>query len=214
MGEVRVFLVRHGKTALNSTVATSQDRVGAWTDHPLTAEGRQEAVRAARQLAGQPLTLVASSDLKRGEQTASVIARATGAPRRSSPAFRSWNLGELAGKPFDEAAPVIRKYAGECPARPAPEGESFDSFKARALPAVQRLLAQAKRSGKPLALVTHVRVLKLIEGWIAAGCQKDKIDLNTFMKTNAAPGTVLELTPTGTRWAMTVLDAGEKAVSG
>lgn len=202
----RVFLIRHGETVINSTVATSQDRIGAWTDHPLTAEGRQQAVHAARQLADQPLALVVSSDLKRGEQTAAVIARATGAPRRSSPAYRSWNLGALAGKPFSEAAPIIKQFAGECPARPVPEGESFEKFKGRALPAVQRLLSQAKRTGRPLALVTHVRVLKLIEGWIAAGCRGDRIDLKTFAAMNAAPGTVLELTPVGDKWRLAVLN--------
>ncbi len=198
-------------TILNTGRETSADRIGSWTDHPLSAEGRQDARRAAHELADYGIALVVSSDLKRGEQTAAVIARAHGADRRSSPAFRSWNLGELAGKPFTEARPVIERYATQCPLRSVPGGESFAQFRERALPAVRRILARAKVSGQPVALVSHFRVLKLVEGWIAAGCKGHEIDMKTFLQHNILPGAIIELAPQGAGWKFTVIDAGEKA---
>ena len=131
-----------------------------------------------------------------------------GAERRSSPAFRSWNLGELAGQPFQEARPVLAQFASQCPGRPVPGGESFDQFRARLLPAVRRILARAKLSDKPIVLVSHFRVLKLVEGWIAAGCKGAEIDMPTFLRHDLGPRAIVELAPKAGKWEFNVRSKG------
>ncbi|MDP2710842.1 MAG: histidine phosphatase family protein [Solirubrobacteraceae bacterium] len=70
-----VTLVRHGQTASSARMAYS-----GRSDIPLTDVGREQALQAARRLAGSGVDAVVCSPLIRARDTAQAIADATGAP--------------------------------------------------------------------------------------------------------------------------------------
>ncbi len=67
-GEVTIYLVRHGKTMLNTT-----DRVQGWSDAVLTPQGEEVVTAAGCGLADVSFSAAYSSDLGRAMQTANII---------------------------------------------------------------------------------------------------------------------------------------------
>lgn len=192
LGGPRVYLVRHGATKLNNTTDTSQDRIRGWTDVPLTDEGRREAESAAADLQGKGIGYIATSDLSRARETAEIIGKKLGLRPVSFQGLRPWDLGEFSGKSTKEVLPKIADYVQKHPEEPVPGGESFDSFKDRAFAGLQEALAAAK--GRPLAIITHHRVERLMEAWQQAGQPANHaIDIPTFLQKGDPPGGVEEL---------------------
>lgn len=66
--EVTLYIVRHGKTMLNTT-----DRVQGWSDAVLTPAGEEVVHAAGRGLKDVPFQSAYSSDLGRARQTAKII---------------------------------------------------------------------------------------------------------------------------------------------
>jgi broad specificity phosphatase PhoE len=89
----RLLLARHGETEWN--------RIGRWqgaTDVPLNDDGRAQARELAERLRGVPLAGVASSDLVRAAETASIVAELLGVPRLGSHAeLRERSYGVFEG---------------------------------------------------------------------------------------------------------------------
>src|SRR3954470_21985776 len=69
----RIHLVRHGRTVMNAEV-----RFRGRRDVPLDEIGRQEAMDAARSLAGAGLSAAYTSPLARAREVADAIARSAG----------------------------------------------------------------------------------------------------------------------------------------
>jgi len=183
-----LYVVRHGKTALNKGPATSVDTIRGWLDIPLTDEGRAEARETGEALQNAGIEFVVCSDLGRTQETAQIISGILGVAQvHADPAFRPWNLGVFTGKPSNQVLPELERYV-ENPDEPVPQGEPFNAFKSRVLTALEPLLEQV-RAGATAALVTHFRDTKLIEAWIAAGSKPDfSIDEATFERDDAPTG--------------------------
>jgi broad specificity phosphatase PhoE len=94
-----VLLIRHGQSQGNA-----EGRFGGHTDTPLSARGRRQAEATAKALASEKFTTIYSSDLKRAVETATPLARLTGAPLEASDAFRERSVGVMEGLTFEEAA--------------------------------------------------------------------------------------------------------------
>lgn len=209
MSEGKLIIVRHGHTSRNSGSETSVDRIRGWDDIPLSAEGVEDAKKAAEELDGVPVGRVVSSDLKRSMQTGVVIAKKFGVPVQSSKAYRPWNLGVLQNRPSKDVQPIITHFAKEVPAQKVPSGESFDVFKSRFLTGLQRLLKSVKGSGETVVLVTHFRGLKLTEAWMEGGQQDDdSLHLGVFFKDNLSPAAIYELRPDGDKWKGQLISRG------
>src|SRR5262249_4292492 len=113
--------------------------------------------------------------------------------------------GDLQGKPTSECLPKIKKYM-ENPSQPVEGGgESFNQFKNRALGGIERIM---KTYPGPIALVTHHRVERLLNAWLATGQTNPKIDIKTLESKGDPPGTAepfklthypLSCQPIGTR---------------
>lgn len=100
-GVPTVHLVRHGQSSWNV-----ERRLQGQTAHPpLTALGRDQALRAAERLAGIDAPII-SSDLVRARETAEIIA--AGRPVRIDERLREQALGDLEGRLTSElsAQPV------------------------------------------------------------------------------------------------------------
>jgi broad specificity phosphatase PhoE/predicted GNAT family acetyltransferase len=141
-GERRVYLARHGRTALNA-----DDRLRGRSDPPLDRVGIAEAARLAQALAAKHPTVVISSPLQRAAATARAIGQAAGAAVVIDAGLNDRDYGPWNGKPRTE---VVRRY-GSIDA--APGVESLAAVASRARTALDRLVGQYGCG--PLVLVSH-----------------------------------------------------------
>ena len=92
--------------------------------------------------------------------------------------------------------PAIQESAMKTPNIKVKGGESFNNFKTRALNMARKLIDEAKQ-GKKIVAVTHTRVAKFIQAWIAAGCPDDNsIDHKEFMNDTIKTGSIHKIEPT------------------
>lgn len=97
---MRILLVRHGQNLANVTREFSYKKV----DYSLTELGREQAMHTGLYLAGQDVSVVASSPLKRAIETAQALTQHTGHEIHIIEGFRELNPGDLEGQPpTDEA---------------------------------------------------------------------------------------------------------------
>lgn len=94
-----VILVRHGQSQGNA-----EGRFGGHTDTPLSPRGRKQAKATAQLLAGERLTAIYSSDLRRAVETASPLVQLSGVGLEATDAFRERSVGVMEGLTFEEAA--------------------------------------------------------------------------------------------------------------
>ncbi len=94
-----VILIRHGQSQGNA-----EGRFGGHTDTPLSPKGRKQAEATARALASEKFSAIYSSDLPRAIETATPLAKLTGAPLTSTDALRERSVGVMEGLTFEEAA--------------------------------------------------------------------------------------------------------------
>lgn len=90
---IHLYVVHHGQTVLNQL-----GRMQGWVDSFLTKQGRKQAVATGQALKNKQFVLVCSSDLRRAQDTASIISQQLvhqPALRRSFPEFREVNFGGL-----------------------------------------------------------------------------------------------------------------------
>ena len=87
-----LYLVRHGQTASSARLAYS-----GRSDVALTPAGREQARRAAEQLAGAGIDAIFSSPLSRARDTAQAIADATGAPVTVDERLTEVDYGQFEG---------------------------------------------------------------------------------------------------------------------
>jgi probable phosphoglycerate mutase len=97
--KIRVFerpfyYLRHGETETNA-----YRLVAGSLDVDLTPLGREQAQAAAKRLAGEPITHIYSSPLKRARHTAEPIATALKLPVTIIAEIAERNWGDLEGKP-------------------------------------------------------------------------------------------------------------------
>jgi len=97
----RVFLARHGRTALNA-----EGRLRGLSDPPLDEVGIAEVARLAEALARKHPTAVICSPLQRAVATAQAIGSASGAPVTVDARLNDRDYG-----PMTTASGICRKYA-------------------------------------------------------------------------------------------------------
>jgi broad specificity phosphatase PhoE len=88
----QIWLIRHGETEWNL-----EHRIQGWTDIPLNENGRQQAESLARYLEGMSIEQIIVSDLKRAEETASILQQTLGGPLSTDRRLRERALGPAEG---------------------------------------------------------------------------------------------------------------------
>ena len=151
---MRLFLVRHGQTALNA-----QDRLRGLADPELDEVGIAQARATASALSSFGLVRVLSSPLQRAVLTATIIAEASGVDHAVDPDFNDRDYGQWTGH---VRADVIREW-GSVDAAPGVEPRA--AVLDRVLPALRRLAAGVT----PVAVVTHDAVIRPILEHIQPG---------------------------------------------
>lgn len=157
--QLTVYLIRHGETLWNR-----EGRCQGATDIPLTDKGRAQAHALALALAEKPLSLVLSSSLQRGKETAAIIAEKHGLFVELRDELQEWNQGKLEGLTGAELLSQHHAYFArwrDDPAHTAPPGgEPLRDLQARAWPVIDSLRERAL-SG-PVAVVSHSMTLSAI----------------------------------------------------
>lgn len=153
----RLFLLRHGATALNRLVPYRLQ--GRHTDPPLDELGVSQAGAAARALvaAGVRLVAIYSSPLRRAVETARIV----GAPHGIAPVERAElieaDVGRWEGRTWEEIEAsepeAFARFMADPGTVPYPGGESFRDVQRRARPALERVAAD--HPGRDVAVVGH-----------------------------------------------------------
>lgn len=154
-------LLRHGETAL-----TPQKRFSGsgGTDPSLSAVGREQAERAAAAFAARgTIQAIASSPLKRCQETAQAVAARLGLDVRVDEGLRETDFGAWEGLTFGEVRErqpeELNAWLASPDAAP-PGGESFAEVALRVSAARDRLAAEY--AGRTVLLVTHVTPIKTL----------------------------------------------------
>jgi probable phosphoglycerate mutase len=135
------YYLRHGETESNANRL-----VAGSLDVDLTPRGRAQALAAAKALAGEPVTAIYSSPLKRAWHTAEPIGEALTLPVILIPEIAERNWGDLEGRPRGS------RMKGIMPAG----AETTEAFMQRVLSGFARIEAEV-----PL-VVAHSGVFRVL----------------------------------------------------
>jgi len=155
----RLYLLRHGQVADGHTHLYHGNN-----DIELSPRGVQQLEQAGAQLRDVDLAGVYASDLTRAAQGAEIICRGRALKPQTFPEFREIHFGNWEGLSFQE---IAEQYPEDLKARfqdlpnfRIPGGESLMDLKARALPTLQRLVAQHHEQA--FLLVAHAGLNRVI----------------------------------------------------
>jgi probable phosphoglycerate mutase len=150
--------VRHGQSTWNH-----ERRIQGQLDPPLSDEGRRQATRLGRRLAGRRLSGFYTSDLKRAFETAQLIGKVAGVEPTPMPELREIFLGEWEGlRTGDIAERYPEAWAGwqeEPDWDLVPGGESAALFEARVSAALDAIFKRHERG--EVLVVTHGGVIQV-----------------------------------------------------
>jgi len=141
---MKVYLVRHGETPLNTA------RVLQHPDTPLSERGAVQAERVAKRLASAGIERVLTSDHARAHATAKAISAATGAPMEIEPLLRERHFGIHRGGAY--GALEVDIFA---PDYAPPGGETVPEFETRVGDAWAAVRTAAARVRGPIVVVSH-----------------------------------------------------------
>lgn len=157
---MNLLFVRHGKD--------SDQHRGGWSQLDLLPEGKREAKTLADYLVQHKedyhFTKIITSDLKRTETTATILAEALQLPLEKESALRETNNGDLAGMLNSEADQKFPRLYFRSLAMDEhyPNGESPREFYQRIKTWFQRFLQENNNSDETQIVVTHGGVINII----------------------------------------------------
>ena len=150
-----LYLIRHAATPNNR--ARPPRLQGRRTDPGLSDEGYHQARRTGRWLADVPIGAVYSSPLLRARQTAEAIAERHGVPIAVVEDLIEVDVGDWEGRTWDEIErtdqEAYRLFKTDASVHGYAGGENLSVVQTRAVPALQRLLAE--NVGRTIAAVGH-----------------------------------------------------------
>ena len=159
-----LVLLRHGESQWNL-----ENRFTGWIDVPLSAQGREEAMAAAKQLSGYRLDRAFTSRLVRATDTLRIVLAAIGQgqiPIEENQALNERMYGDLQGLNKEE---MVKKYGAQqvevwrrsYELRP-PGGESLQDTAARVLPYYEERIKPALDKGDTVLIVAHGNSLRAL----------------------------------------------------
>jgi broad specificity phosphatase PhoE len=159
MSTTRVYLVRHGATAL-----TAEDRFSGAIGVDLSDEGRRQVQLLAERLSGEDIEAVYCSPLSRTLETAVILANPHGLTPKPEDGLREISHGRWEGMSRRE---VEERFSDEYaawemdPFTVAPEGgESGVAVLARALPVIRAIVS--RHDGQSVLVVSHKATIRLM----------------------------------------------------
>lgn len=173
VSQTSLVLVRHGESRMNVTQTLS----GQLEPNPLTDLGRNQARELAQRLNPlQSFSVIYSSDLERGFETAQIIAEELGgAIVITDPNLRNRNFGHLQGMQLDQVREKLRPAqevydklddSGKYKFRFTDGMETDEELMTRFTSFLKRILAENEE--KSMLVVSHhslMRTFLIDQGW-------------------------------------------------
>ena len=191
-----LVLLRHGQSQWNL-----ENRFTGWIDVPLSAQGREEAMAAAKQLNGYRLDRAFTSRLVRATDTLRIVLADIGQgqiPIEENQALNERMYGDLQGLNKEETvkqygAQQVEVWRRSYDVRP-PGGESLQDTAARVLPYYQERIHPALEKGDTVLIVAHGNSLRALVMYLE----------------HLSPQQIVKLSiPTGALFVYAVADNGE-----
>lgn len=155
----RIFLVRHGETALSI-----ENRFAGSMDIPLSEAGKAQVARLAERLKKEPVAAVYSSPKIRTMETARILAKPHGLAVEPCEGLREISHGHWESMSLSEVREKFPEETAaweEDPYTFAPAGgESGLAVTARALPAFLEIVK--RHPGKNVIVVSHKATIRLL----------------------------------------------------
>ena len=161
-----LILIRHGQSVWNAS-----NRFTGWTDVDLSEKGVVEAEEAGRQLSGNRIDVVHTSDLIRAQRTAKIVMQHNESSGDNVPTQYDWRLNErhygalqglnkaeTAEKHGAEQVHIWRRSFDV----PPPEGESLEMTAERTIPYFTEEILPDLESGKNVLVSAHGNSLRSI----------------------------------------------------
>jgi broad specificity phosphatase PhoE len=148
-----LYLVRHGESEANAAGVFAGQ-----TDSPLTPRGREQAKVVAMALRPVHFDRIVTSTLSRTRDTAAEIAAGRDVRVEAFADLNEIDLGDAAGKPFDEVR-GLPGYESDG-FHQWPGGESLEQVVTRAMGVIDRLAAESP--GKTICIVGHGGVTRIL----------------------------------------------------
>jgi probable phosphoglycerate mutase len=153
-----LLLVRHGQSTWNN-----EHRIQGQLDPPLSEEGRRQAARLGRRLAGRRFSGFYSSDLKRAAETSSLIGEAVGIQPAPMVELREIYLGQWEGLRTEDLAIRFPEAWESWTEEPdwdlVPGGEGSAAFGARVGAALDAIFERHQEGD--VLVVTHGGVIQI-----------------------------------------------------
>jgi ribonuclease H / adenosylcobalamin/alpha-ribazole phosphatase len=148
-----LYLVRHGESEANAAGVFAGQ-----TDSPLTPRGREQAKVVAMALRPVHFDRIVTSTLSRTRDTAAEVAAGRDVRVEAFADLNEIDLGDAAGKPFDEVR-GLPGYESDG-FHQWPGGESLEQVVTRAMGVIDRLAAESP--GKTICIVGHGGVTRIL----------------------------------------------------
>ena len=154
-----LIFVRHGQS-----VSNLETRFTGQGDTPLTALGREQAIRTANYLASYPIDVIYTSDLSRARDTARPTAEMHGLEVIPEPAFREIYAGDWEGHTYEELSALYgdayETWKHDVGRAHPQNGERVTDLAARIYAATDRVLAANR--GKCVTIFTHATPVRMM----------------------------------------------------
>ena len=196
-GDEPIYVMRHGKTALDA-----MKRSDGWLDFPLTDEGRRGIIPAQQYLKDlSPLVCIYAPPMKRNVETAEIIQSGMGIDEPDiviCEEAKTWNLGkQLIGSQKYPARPIV-KYFMDHPDETPEGGESMNAFHKRFLTWIKGIMGE-KRGGAVLIVLSGSSIRALSEHLTG---DRESLELDE--------GGLMKMTPTGKMWNSNIIFGGKE----
>ena len=199
---VWLLLLRHAQAGLHG-------RFCGHSDPSLTARGKEQIPAIIQSLSQIVPRTIWSSDLRRGRETAELIAKYFGLDYSTSPALREMNFGAWEGLSWKEVESLYpddaRAWAKLFPHHRPPGGESFLELQARAVEQLEQLANHAE-PGCTL-VVTHAGFIRAGVGWVL-GMPDERIS-----RIGQRHGALTTLEKLGNHWSVSALNVSVSLLS-
>lgn len=206
--EIKLLLARHGRTEWNHS-----GRYQGRSDPPLSVEGTLDAAALVGHVAGEHITAIVTSPLRRAVQTATIVADRLGAapvrvdPRLVEIAYGAWEgltQTEVKARWPDE----LRRWKDHPESTRFPGGETLEEARRRLFDSLVDLTALP--SGTTCLVVMHSGLIRL------ALIQARGLQAAAFRRIPVEPGSISRLRLQTTQYARlwVVPDLGQKVDDG
>lgn len=157
----RYFLLRHGQALSNV-----KNIISCWPEKkrfPLTKEGREQVKKAVKEIDGEKIDLIFSSDLLRTRQTAEIASKILKIKLRYDKRLREYNMGVFNGRLIDYYRKSFPDQLKRFYLKPE-KGENYNEIEERMLSFVKDM--EKKYKDKSILVVSHQLPIAILLGSI------------------------------------------------